>query len=125
MWNMGDNWTTIGTSLGSIMFVITLIERLFPYGFLHKLIEKYITPRILRFINLYVQISIDEHSGELIDQKNQSYTYAEAYLNAIGINRAMQLKAHTPKNSNKVILNMVDFEMSIADEFNGETFWWM
>ncbi|KAI3961284.1 hypothetical protein MKX01_006998 [Papaver californicum] len=124
MWGMGESWTAVGTSLGSIMFLYTLIERFFPYGFLHKYVEKYFQ-RILRFTNLHVQISIDEFSGELVDQKNQSYTYTEAYLSDVAIKRAMQLKAYTPKNSNKLVLNMVDYEMTITDEFHGATFWWM
>ncbi|MCL7031820.1 hypothetical protein MKW94_021896 [Papaver nudicaule] len=124
MWRMGDHWAAIGTSLGSLMFLYTMIERFFPYGFLHKYIEQYVQ-RILRFTNLYVQISIEEYSGELIDQKNQSYTYTEAYLSAIAIQRAMQLKAYTPKNSKKLVLNVVDYEMTITDQFQGATFWWM
>ncbi|KAI3850471.1 hypothetical protein MKW98_000281 [Papaver atlanticum] len=94
------------------MFVYTLIERFFPHGFAAGYLEKYAQP-IMRFTN------------QLVDQKNQSYTFADAYLSAVAIKRAMQLKAYTPKNSNKIVLNMVDYEMSITDEFHGATFSWM
>lgn len=126
MWGMGDSnyWTAIGTSLGSLMFFYTLIERFFPHGFVHQYVEKY-WKRMLRFTNRYIQITIDEYSGELVDQKNQSYTFADAYLSAVAIQRALQLKAYTPKNSNKLVLSMVDYEMTTPDEFQGVTLWWM
>ncbi|KAI3851920.1 hypothetical protein MKW98_019919 [Papaver atlanticum] len=128
MWAMGDSWAMLGTSVGSLLFIIIpmIIEYLFPHGFLHKLREQYITPHINRFTKLYVQISIDEYpDDQLIDQKNQAYTFTEAYLSALGMDSAMQLKAYNPKNSSKLILNMVDYELSIRDEFHGSTFWWM
>ncbi|MCL7038091.1 hypothetical protein MKW94_008333 [Papaver nudicaule] len=124
MRKMGDHWAAIGTSLGSIMVLYKMIEHFFPYGFLHTHVEKY-TQRILRCTNLYVQISIDEYTGELIDQKNQSYTFTEAYLNATALKHAMQLTACTAKNSEKLVLNMVDYEMTITDEFHGAKFYWM
>ncbi|MCL7025456.1 hypothetical protein MKW94_025180 [Papaver nudicaule] len=124
LWSMGDHWTTIGTCLGSIMFLYTMIERYSPHGLLHKHVDKYMQ-RILRFTNPSVQISIDEYSGHVMDQKNQSYTYTEAYLSDVGMKSAMQIKAHTPKNSQKLVLEMVDYEMTITDQYHGATFWWM
>ncbi|KAI3853816.1 hypothetical protein MKX03_000921 [Papaver bracteatum] len=91
MWATGDSWAMLGTSVGSLLFIIVpmIIEYLFPDGFLRKLREQYITPHINR------------------------------------MDSAMQLKAYNPKNSSKLILNMVDYELSIRDEFHGSTFWWM
>ncbi|KAI3849654.1 hypothetical protein MKW92_044592 [Papaver armeniacum] len=67
MWTMGDRWAMI-------------MEHLFPDGFLHKLREQYITPHLNCLTKLYVKISIDEYPGDqLIDHKNQSYTFTEAY----------------------------------------------
>ncbi|KAI3976158.1 hypothetical protein MKX01_029214 [Papaver californicum] len=37
----------------------------------------------------------------------------------------MQLKAYTGKHSKKLLFNMVDYEMTINDEFQGARFWWM
>ncbi|XP_026431417.1 AAA-ATPase ASD, mitochondrial-like [Papaver somniferum] len=121
---MGESWKEIGTSLGSLMFLYTLIERFFPHGFVRQYADKYIQ-LIVRFFNRHIQTSIDEYSGKLVDQKDQSYTFADAYLSAIAIQHALQLKVHTPKNSNKRILSMIDYEMTITDEFHGATFSWM
>ncbi|KAI3896995.1 hypothetical protein MKX03_015819 [Papaver bracteatum] len=124
MWGMGESWTAVGTSLGSLMFLYTLIERFFPHGFVRQYVDKYIQ-LVVRFFNRHIQISIDEYSGELVDQKDQSYTFSDAYLSAIEIQHALQLKVHTPKNSNKRVLSMIDYEMTITDEFHGATFSWM
>ncbi|KAI3973346.1 hypothetical protein MKX01_020721 [Papaver californicum] len=81
------------------MFIYTLIERyLFPHG-LSNYIQKYMH----RTTNLYVQISIDEYSGDLVEQKNQPYKYAEAYISSKAVKDAMQLKAYTGKNSKNLL----------------------
>ncbi|XP_026431418.1 AAA-ATPase At3g28540-like [Papaver somniferum] len=126
MWEIRD-WAILGTSLSSIIVLLInfVTDNFFPHGYLHELKEQYITPHFNRLTKHYAKISIDEYpADQLIDQKNQSYTYTEAYLSTIGIKSAMQLKAFTPKNSSSFLLTMVDYEMSITDEYYGTKFSW-
>ncbi|KAI3950159.1 hypothetical protein MKW92_044473 [Papaver armeniacum] len=128
MWAIMRDWAILGTSFGSIIVLLFtfVMDNFFPHGLLHEIKDQYITPHFNRLTKRYAKISIDEYpADQLIDQKNQSYTYTEAYLSTLGIKSAMQLKAFTPKNSSNFILSMVDYDMTITDEYYGTKFWWM
>ncbi|OVA15256.1 AAA+ ATPase domain [Macleaya cordata] len=120
MWTLGGLWMGVGTSVGSIMFLYTMIQQFVPHQLRHYMV-KYLR-RLMGYTNPYIQISIDEFTGERL-KLSEAYTSIEAYLSSKTSKMAKRLKAQVGKDSKNLVLSMDEYE-EMTDEFQEAKLWW-
>ncbi|KAI3977947.1 hypothetical protein MKX01_032324 [Papaver californicum] len=122
MSRMAEMWTGVGpfgSTLASIMFIYTLIERYFPNRLRHYIL-KYVN-QIVAFTR-NIQITVHEYTGDL--QRNVAYSAIEAYLSSKSPKDFKRLTSQVGRNSKKLVFTMDDSE-SMTDEFRGAKLcWW-
>ncbi|KAG6635335.1 AAA-ATPase ASD, mitochondrial-like [Carya illinoinensis] len=117
---MAEMWASVGSTIASIMFVWTIVQRYCPYE-LRRFFDKY-TYIINGYFNPYIHISFPEASEEWF-KRSEAYTTVEAYLSAKASKNARRLKAVLGKDSSKLLLSM-DVHQRVEDEFRGVKIWW-
>ncbi|MCL7040705.1 hypothetical protein MKW94_029197 [Papaver nudicaule] len=123
MSRMAEMWTGVGplgSSIASIMFIYTLIERYFPNR-LRSYILNYVN-RILAFTT-NIRITVHEYTGDHL-QRNVAYSAIEAYLSSKSTKDFKRLTAQLGRNSKKLVLTM-DADESMIDEFRGAKLCWV
>ncbi|RZC72876.1 hypothetical protein C5167_048348 [Papaver somniferum] len=123
MSSMGETVMRMGTLMGSIMFIYTMIQQFIP-----RQISDYLSVymhRITAFLNPYMEISFDEFTsggGEWL-KLSKAYTAVEAYLGPKSSKFAKRLKARIVKGNKGLVFSMDDYE-EIVDDFEGVKIWW-
>ncbi|KAI3926552.1 hypothetical protein MKX01_011448 [Papaver californicum] len=121
MSRVAEMWTGVGpfgSTLASIMFIYTLIQRYFPNR-LRNYVLIYVN-QILAFTR-NIQITVHEYTGDL--QRNVAYSAIEAYLSSKSSKDFKRLTAQVGRNSKKRVFTMDDNE-SMTDEFRGAKLCW-
>ncbi|MCL7041324.1 hypothetical protein MKW94_024290 [Papaver nudicaule] len=119
--SMGEIWMGLGTLMGGIMFIYTMIQQFVPQhvaGYLSVYVY-----RIMAFANPYMEISFDEFTGGERLKLSQAYTAVEAYLGPKSSKLAKRLKAQIVKGNKDLAFSMDDHE-EIIDDFEGVKIWW-
>ncbi|WRX20913.1 ATPase [Theobroma cacao] len=117
---MGEMWSHVGSTMGSLMFIYALFKQFFPYH-LQDYIEKHFK-KLVSFAYPYVEITFDEFTGERM-KRSEAYSAIETYLSGKSSASAKRLKADVVKDSQSVVLSM-DFNEEVTDEFQGVKVWW-
>ncbi|KAI3944729.1 hypothetical protein MKW98_021187 [Papaver atlanticum] len=122
MSSMGDIWMGMGTLMGGVMFVYTMIQQFVPRRVADYLLV-YVY-RITAYANPYMEISFDEFvGGERYVKLSEAYTAVEAYLAPKSKKLAKRLKAQIVEGNKDLALSMADHE-EIFDDFGGVKIWW-
>ncbi|MBA0683367.1 hypothetical protein Goari_025031, partial [Gossypium aridum] len=87
---VGEMWSHLGSTMGTLMLVYTLFKQFFPYH-LQDSFEKYFN-RIVRFAYPYVEITFDEFTGERM-KRSEGYSRIKSYLGDKSTASAKRLKA--------------------------------
>ncbi|OVA06136.1 AAA-type ATPase [Macleaya cordata] len=103
----------MGTIMGSIMFLHTMIQQFVLYH-LYDYLALYIR-QIIAFTNPYIEISFDEFTGEHF-KLSKGYAAIEAYLSPKTSKLGKRLKAKIGKGNKNLVLSMADYK-EIADQF--------
>ncbi|KAG2407690.1 hypothetical protein LR48_Vigan01g278400 [Vigna angularis] len=118
---MSETWTTMGSTLASLMFLWTIMRQYCPYG-VQRFFEKY-THRIMSYFSPYIRISFHEYMGDRL-KRSEAYAAVEAYLSANTSKSAKRLKAEMGKDSSNLVLTMDEYER-VTDEHKGVKVWWV
>lgn len=118
---MNEMWTTMGSTLASLMFIWAIIRQYCPYQ-ITRFFEKN-SHRIMDYFYPYIRISFHEFLGDRI-KRSDAYGAVEAYLSANTSKSAKRLKAEMGKDSTNLVLTMDEFER-VTDDFCGVKVWWV
>ncbi|KAI9178531.1 hypothetical protein LWI28_027580 [Acer negundo] len=110
----------IGVSLGTILFVWTILKNHFP-SILNNYIKKH-SHKLVRFVSPYIDITFHEH-GETFSQ-NEAFSAIKSYLSTKASSWASSFKADFIKQSKSLMLSVDDHE-EVTDEFRGVKVWWV
>ncbi|KAI3876190.1 hypothetical protein MKW98_029142 [Papaver atlanticum] len=122
MSSMGEFFMGLGTLMGSIMFVYTMIQQFVPQH-VSDYLSAYIY-RIMEFANPYMEIRFDEFTGGGDWLKlSKAYTAVEAYLGPKSSKLAKRLKARIVKGDKNLAFSMDDYE-EIVEDFEGVQIRW-
>ncbi|PPS03430.1 hypothetical protein GOBAR_AA17227 [Gossypium barbadense] len=117
---VGEMWSHLGSTMGTLMLVYTVFTQFFPHH-LQASFEKYFN-RIVRFAYPYVEITFDEFTGERM-KRSEAYSRIKSYLSDKSTASAKRLKADVVEDSQSPVLSM-DYNEEITDEFQGVKVWW-
>ncbi|KAJ6823029.1 AAA-ATPase ASD, mitochondrial-like [Iris pallida] len=115
-----ETWAGLGSALGSVIFLYSLLGKYFPYH-----IDAYVrrhTRRLFAAVYPYVQITVSEYRGEWM-KRSEAYAAIESYLASSCSQHANKLKADFGKDSTNLTLSM-DVHEEVTDEFEGVKLWW-
>ncbi|KAL1821481.1 hypothetical protein DCAR_0417897 [Daucus carota subsp. sativus] len=116
-----EMWTSFGSLLASLMFILAMINQHFSGNllgyFLQRLIHKF-----LSYLNPYIEITFHEYSRDSFD-RSSAYVSIERYLAVKSSATATRLKANSVRDSERLVLSMDDYE-EIVDEYQGIKVWW-
>ncbi|XVE68044.1 hypothetical protein DITRI_Ditri09bG0037100 [Diplodiscus trichospermus] len=117
---MGELWSHLGSTMGSLMFVYAICKQFLPYQF-QGYFEKYFS-KLVSFAYPYVQITFDEFTGERM-KRSEAYSAIKTYLSDKSSASAKRLKADVVTDGQSVVLSM-DYNEEVTDEFQGVKVWW-
>ncbi|KAK8335051.1 hypothetical protein V6Z11_A09G029500 [Gossypium hirsutum] len=117
---VGEMWSHLGSTMGTLMLVYTVFKQFFPHH-LQGSFEKYFN-RIVRYAYPYVEITFDEFTGERM-KRSEAYSRIKSYLSDKSTASAKRLKADVVKDSQSAVLSM-DYNEEIAEEFQRVKIWW-
>ncbi|XWS44261.1 hypothetical protein CRYUN_Cryun15aG0029500 [Craigia yunnanensis] len=117
---MGELWSHVGSTMGSLMFIYAMFKQFFPYQ-LQDYFEKYFK-KLVSFAYPYVEITFDEFTGERM-KRSEAYSEIKTYLSNKSSASAKRLKADVVKDSQSVVLSM-DYNEEVTEEFQGAKVWW-
>ncbi|KAK5802391.1 AAA-ATPase ASD, mitochondrial-like [Gossypium arboreum] len=117
---VGEMWSHLGSTMGTLMLVYTVFKQFFPHH-LQGSFEKYFN-RIVRYAYPYVEITFDEFTGERM-KRSEAYFRIKSYLSDKSTASAKRLKADVVKDSQSAVLSM-DYNEEITEEFQGVKIWW-
>ncbi|WJX95444.1 hypothetical protein P8452_76764 [Trifolium repens] len=118
---MTEMWTTMGSTLASLMFIWAIIRQYCPYQ-LVRFFEKY-SHRIMDYFYPYIRISFHEFLGDRL-KRSDAYGAVEAYLSANTSKSAKRLKAEIGKDSTNLVLTMDEYER-VTDDYKGVKVYWV
>ncbi|XWS30294.1 hypothetical protein CRYUN_Cryun24cG0104600 [Craigia yunnanensis] len=117
---MGEMWSHVGSTMGTLMLVYTIFKKFFPYH-LQDYFENYFK-KLVSFAYPYVQITFDEFTGERM-KRSEAYYAIKTYLSDKSSASAKRLKVDVVHDSHSVVLSM-DYNEEVTDEFQGVKLWW-
>ncbi|XVF16522.1 hypothetical protein REPUB_Repub10bG0038900 [Reevesia pubescens] len=120
MMMMGEMWSHVGSTMGSLMFIYAIFKQFFPYH-LQSYFEKYFK-KLASFVYPYVEITFDEFTGERM-KRSEAYSAIKTYLSDKSSASAKRFKADVVNDSQSVVLSM-DYNEEVTDEFQGVKVWW-
>ncbi|KAB2064511.1 hypothetical protein ES319_A09G024600v1 [Gossypium barbadense] len=104
---VGEMWSHLGSTMGTLMLVYTVFKQFFPHH-LQGSFEKYFN-RIVRYAYPYVEITFDEFTGERM-KRSEAYSRIKSYL--------------SDKSTASAKLLSMDYNEEITEEFQGVKIWW-
>ncbi|XP_074330681.1 AAA-ATPase At3g28580-like [Apium graveolens] len=137
----GNPWTSVGSLLASLMFVLTIVHRHSPnFRRLFKSVvfaatmlqqwSPYLRQLLMRYIQKlestcdpYIHITFYEHASRQVSERNEAYVAIQNYLEASSSCMAKRLNADSIIDRETLVLSMTDNE-EIADEYRGVKVWW-
>ncbi|GKB27164.1 AAA-ATPase ASD, mitochondrial-like protein [Tanacetum coccineum] len=117
----GDMLTQFGSILASVMFVLAIIQRYFPYD-LSNMFSKH-SKRFLAPFYPYIQIKFNEFTGDRF-RHSEAYSIIETYLGETTSMEAKRLKGDIIKNNAQVVSLSMDDHEEVSDVFNGVKVYW-
>ncbi|KAH6833429.1 P-loop containing nucleoside triphosphate hydrolases superfamily protein [Perilla frutescens var. hirtella] len=112
---------SFGAQIGSLLLIVTTLERFFPDQF-WATINRYLG-RFVQFFNPYVEITFDEFPPESYG-RSKAYAAIQAYLGTNFSGHAARLKANVDGESRSVALSMGDYE-EINEVYKGAKVFWL